>query len=407
MTLTVFRKKTDFLVGILFLIASLWPIMAIFYDLPLQPYVYIAASAAAVSILTLTLTLLNNASTEHTSQIYILLSVLIFSLLLSLILQQMFQEDLVDTYGRSAKAQTREIFIVGMIWLLCGAAIQRIKINYSTLLSILLLVFLSYNVIKGIDDGFMISYGTLSESRDDGIVLNHLLMGESATMLLALAFASATRYLRLLVFILGTAILFALGGRGALFSFVVAILCFLLVRQPLSYTVGFVILSVGIAIILITSVITLGPNDPYISRMLFLEGIGADSSAAAREYFLQQSLNALPTQALIGDPGFLIHRFGSLGAYIHNLLSAWQFFGVFPFLLFCYFIIVIAKFIFKHRRDTPLMIDEFGLIVFFQCVISVIIAKSINFHAFWFVLGFWLFKIANSSKRSNPPSICH
>ena len=97
-----------------------------------------------------------------------------------------------------------------------------------------------------------------------------------------------------------------------------------------------------------------------------------------------------PEQLWIGDPTILATEMGSVGAYIHNLLSVWQVFGFFVFLALVVAIFIALFRMFKILRsvsNNPLF-DSAALLLIYS-VLSVLTTKNGGFWCLWFAVGLW------------------
>ena len=327
------------------------------------------------------------------------LVILVLSLLAAVGLQYFYIKDLIDGLGRSALGITRSILLVGLCWIVCGAPIQGLKRERSIVLLICIMGFLSFSVFSNLNGGIFVSYAKLSEGRSNDSELNHLVVGEAALFLLLLAYAFAPYGWRLLTFSLSIALLFSLGGRSAFFSYFLAIGLhhYLVVPAARKWSHLIAVFAVFLASASIYLFLDLG--DDAVARMLFSQGLSEDGSVVERQAVLAGGFKALPSQILIGDPAFLIRTFRSMGTYIHNILSAWQFFGMLPFLLFVSALVWVGLHVVKNRKKMHGPIDDFGILIFLCSAISILTAKFIGFQMFWFALGFWLFRMGTRRKQ--------
>lgn len=132
--------------------------------------------------------------------------------------------------------------------------------------------------------------------------------------------------------------------------------------------------------------------------MLILGGLGDENSFLLRSEFIWVGLSALPDQILFGDPTFLVSRLGSVGAYMHNILSAWQFWGGFSFIytLVCCLIVLIG--LWRRPFLVSDAVGDFVLIAFLYGFVCVLTGKHVGFDLFWLGLGMGLARISSSSQ---------
>jgi hypothetical protein len=394
MKIRLFRKVAgSFVFGCLVLHALLGVTGMLSSALPLKFRVGFLLAAGLVAFLsTVTPALLGWNGRMPAATLFLVL--LVFSLIVVVGLQHLYIEDMVDGLGRSALGITRGILLLGLSWMLCGAPVQGLRREQSIALPLSIMVFLSFAVLSNLNGGIFVSYGKLSEGRSDGIELNHLVVGESASFLLLLAYAFITYRWRLLIFVLSTAILFSLGGRSALFSYLFAVGMHFYLNVPVGRKWTHLLGMFAVLVVFVSIYLLFDLKDDTVTRMLFSQGISVDGSVVERQDGFFRGLKALPSQILIGDPAFLIRTFRSMGTYIHNLLSAWQFFGLLPFLMFVSALVWVAFYIFKNRQKMDGPIDDFGILIFLYSGVSILTAKYIGFQMFWFGIGFWLFRMS-------------
>ena len=400
MKLIVFRKVTGNFVLACLIIHAVYAVLSLLLSaLPLQVRTGLILMAGLVA--------LASAVIPHWCQkwdgriptaIYFLL-ILVISLLVVVALQYFYIDDLRDDLGRSALGITRGILLLGLSWIACGAPIQGLKRERSLILVICIMGFLSFSVFTNLNGGIFVSYAKLNEGRSDDAGLNHLMVGEAVLFLLLLAYAFAPNRWRLITFSLSIAMLFSLAGRGAFFSYFLAVGLhhYLVVSTGWKWSnlVAVFAVLVGCASIYLF----LDFRDDAVARMLLSQGLSEDGSVVERQAVLAGGLKALPAQILIGDPAFLIRTFRSMGTYIHNILSAWQFFGLVPFLMFVSALMWVSLYILKNRKKMHGPIDDFGVLIFLYSGISILAAKYIGFHMFWFALGFWFFRMGTLRKQ--------
>lgn len=402
MKLVVFRKITGNIVFVLLIIHAVYAVLALLSSaLPLQVRTGVILIAGLVALVSaLVPHLFRKWDGRIPNAIYFLV-ILVLSLITVVGLQYFYIDDLRDDLGRSALGFTRGILLVGLPWIACGAPIQGLKRERSFILLICIMGFLSFSVFSNLNGGVLVSYVKLNQGRSDDAGLNHLMVGEAALFLLLLAYAFAPYGWRLLTFSLSIAMLFSLGGRSAFFSYFLAVGLhhYLVVPAGRKWSHLVAVFAVLIGCALIFQFLDF--RDDAVARMLLSQGLSEDESVVERQAVLAGGLKALPSQALIGDPAFLIRTFRSMGTYTHNILSAWQFFGLLPFLLFVSALMWVSLYILKNRKKMHGPIDDFGMLIFLCSGISILTAKYIGFHMFWFALGFWLFRMGTREKQFN------
>ena len=402
MKLVVFRKVTGNFVFAGLIIHAVYAVLTMLSSaLPLKLRTGLILMTGLVAFLSAVVPQLNQKWDGKIPTAIYFLVILVLSLIAAILLQYFYIKDLIDGLGRSALGITRGILVVGLCWIVCGAPIQGLKRERSLFLLICIMGFLSLSVFSNLNGGIFVSYAKLSEGRSDDTELNHLVVGEAATFLLLLAYAFAPYGWRLLTFSLSIAMLFSLGGRSAFFSYFLAVGLHYYLVAPAGRKWSHLVAVFAVLIGCVLIYIFLDFRDDAVARMLLSQGLSEDGSVVERQAVLAGGLKALPSQILIGDPAFLIRTFRSMGTYIHNILSAWQFFGFLPFLLFVSALMWVSLYILKNRKKMHGPIDDFGMLIFLCSGISILTAKYIGFHMFWFALGFWLFRMGTRKKQHN------
>lgn len=396
MKTSILIKRTDIFVFSSLVVYAVYGVCSVFYSaFPLNYRSIILVIAGVASLASIVLPRMSAKWDGKVSKAICASLLLVGSLALSIFLQSIFLKDLIDSFGRSSLGYSRTIFFYGVCWFACGAVIQRLEIAESKIWSFAILIFLSTAIAVNLDGGFIISYTTLGEGRGDGMELNHLILGESVIFLLILSFSLAPPAWRILPFVLSLPILFSLGGRGALLNYILAIGFHLLLITRSRRLWPYIVLLAGFALLFGLNLFALDTNDSSISRMLLLEGVSVDGSAQTREIQFAAGFNALADQLLMGDPTFLTRTFGSMGTYMHNIFSAWQFFGFFPFAGFVFLMIWSGIYILRFRKIFDGVVSNFGVIIFLYGAFSILTTKSIGYYSFWFALGFWLFRLGS------------
>lgn len=169
---------------------------------------------------------------------------LIVVLILPLVMHRIFLVDQLDHLGRSPLDTAASLSLFAVCWLIIGAVLQRARLNYNNLIGLVALLAPLFLVLPNIGNDFVIDYRLLNAGRSDGIEFNHLVLGETIGLLVLFSVAISQKYLRVLAIISGIFVLFALGGRTALFSIVPTLLIFFAVKRQLAKYLPILILLV-------------------------------------------------------------------------------------------------------------------------------------------------------------------
>ena len=320
-----------------------------------------------------------------------LISLVLFGFMaLSVLLQNIFIRDLVDYESRSALRQSFLIFIFAAIYFFLGSAIRYLSVNRtSVLISILLLGLLLFEIGSSLNDGLVLNFNLLAQSRSTEVKFDHLTIGEPAAILIFLSLSFAPRSIKYLLFLIGAACLFALGGRTALLVYMLTWFIYKIICREKIFLISLdVVALVTIAVIFYN--ILGGVDDDLVGRMLFSEGLDQDFSNIERNEYFHGGLRALPDQMPIGDPTFLVRKYNYTGSYIHNIFSAWQYYGFIVFVGLVFAIFYVWKYISINIKSLDGVLDEFAIRLFVFSALSLMVGKSINFGLIWLSLGYWL-----------------
>lgn len=335
-------------------------------------------------------------------RIVVFIGVLAAALILPLVMHRFFLVDRLDHLGRSPLDTAASLSVFSLCWVIIGAVLQRAMLPYSNSIGFVALVVPLILVLPSIGSDFVIDYRLLNAGRSDGLEFNHLVLGETVGVLVLFAIAISQGYLRVVAIGLAVFVLFALGGRTALFSIVPTLLVFFAVKRQLTryLPVLFFLVFVPLVFFLIVYADFI-LESTALSRMLIIGGLGDENSFVLRSEFIKIGLHALPDQILFGDPTFLVDRLGTVGAYMHNILSAWQFWGFFTFfyILVCCLIVLIGFWRYPFLANDA--VGDFALITFLYGFVCVLSGKHVGFDLFWLGLGMGLARVASSSQRES------
>lgn len=322
------------------------------------------------------------------SLVYFLMLVLF--LLLVLVAQRAFLFDLYDSNGRSALGFSWLTGTYAITWGLIGLSVSVVRFNSNNFFALVLMGGVAFLVLPNMASGY-INLAALRE--DTGIEnLSHLWISENIVVLFFLSYALASNYSVRFVLLAAVAVLLVgMLGRSSLFFALAAVAAYELVFAPGRASAKIVM---GAAVLFLSMAVLLGMqqyfDDPILDKIFFAGGLQADASYEARAGILSLGVSYLDRQLWIGDPTILADEVGSVGAYIHNLLSAWQLFGFpfFVFLLFFLFRVLFKMFSFRlvlSKEPVYLL----GALLLIYSVMSVLAAKHAGFWILWFSLGLW------------------
>lgn len=324
------------------------------------------------------------------------------TILVALGLQSAQDYDEVDILGRSsfefgltAAALIFSWFAIGM-----GAECIRLNSRHGNFIGACLAFGVLAVVASNGGSGGQVNYEAVNASLGD-VRVDHISLQDSVVLLLLFAYARTTGYFRFGVILAAFASLFMLGGRATFFFFALAILFSMWAKGLQSRAISFA--ATGLCMLYLVVALPQGENylPEGISRMLFIGGMAEDRSHSARLEILHDSIEGLYAQAAFGDPGWVVRRFGSVGSYIHNLLSVWQFYGIVPFMIVVILMARAMLHFFMRYARRGVKFDDFGGSGLVYAVISIVAAKSLMFGMIWFFMGYWAIK---ASLRAQYPT---
>jgi len=326
---------------------------------------------------------------------------LLISVTATILLQRILYESYIGFDGVNTHESMMSLWIVSVLWFLIGGAISAADIKESPALALILAGSVAAIMGFGIDAELFKSF-RIEGSDDPTDRVSHLSLERYVVIPIVLAYALSPKT-RWLVALAGVFCLFLLGGRTALFVFIITVIFMNLrgnaVRNLIILTVMGTLLFLGLRYAVSSGL--LDPNNPGVNDILFLGGVSEDKSFIGRVQLFQQSLQDLPQQFLVGNYSITVERYGAFGTYIHNLLSAWQFYGFFIFLaillslLYC----VVKMLGMRADRQSPIMVFSSFMLVY--VFLSVVMSKYVGWTMLWFVLGLWMLRpMASHARRS-------
>lgn len=307
--------------------------------------------------------------------------------LVSLFFQYSFIGDYFDSNG-SVIYRLFYILFLSFCWLVIGYnfSIQLIKSNavYKCLLVLFQILFL-FLISLNINQGPFVDYLDITNKHNlpTGVYKSHLDITDAYVLvgfICYFSFSSKMRLVSLCVFIVG---LFLLGGRAALFLTIVIFMIELvrfLIKNKI-YLIIFLLFSFGFLFAIYQYINSIFGNLASLKRFFFSSGVAEDGSALQRVYQFERSLEFLPEQSLFGGYSLNISSGLDFGDYIHNLLSAWQFYGL-PFFIFL-IVLMFKNINFQFLQEK----NAFSFFIYFYSFIMVFLAKYVGFYLFWFSLG--------------------
>lgn len=286
-----------------------------------------------------------------------------------------------DELGRASSTYLASSVAVAILWLLAGVVVGSATLPRSGHSSLAIIAVAFGSVLFALDGGLVVNFGRLSA--ESGFEINHLTVADFLLVCLFFAYAMGGRLMRAAVLFCLPVVLFAAGGRSALIIGFASV-CVVSLRQRRMTEVFLALAAVVVVVLSVAQ--TVDVSDPLVSRMLLSDGLGEDGSVIERQEQFMRGLSELPSQALVGDVRAIALGAGSLGGYIHNGLSAWQFFGLPGFILLA----VALMRALQHSWPSHAALDPSATLKALLAVNAIggfLFAKSALHFSLWFALG--------------------
>ena len=358
----------------------------------LVPAHHLTIVILSVSTLTMLIGLRSTLSITNQSVV----SMLIISLMIiSTASQVMFNAGLIDDKGVDVNFFLLSNTMFSIIYFFLGVSLS--YSSYSRKKYVLIFIvfmapifFLSTFYING----YTVSYGEIRANGSDDSI-NHLSIGSYVVVICFFLFSLLERKKKFFPAIIILVYLFVLDGRGALLATLLTLLFYSVLLFRSRCLLRFKMIIFVFLVIFISSVLTVAP---FLSGDYKYEALN-DSSLNARAYLMIEGMRIVPEAGVLGSVDSYVGHLGVTGAYIHNILSAWQFYGPITFLLLC--VSAMRMFILSTHSLINGSKNEFFALIAIYSVISLIMFKSIHLELFWLSLGYWSFtKNRNSTSTT-------
>ncbi len=331
----------------------------------------------------------NRSYLNYTSKIFLLNVFLIFLLFFYTILYNIFYEDMYDYMGRGGVFTITKYCYGIFAWFVIGGGLAisiktlSVNRNFVFLTFILFLLFLFKS--RGLNP---LDYQDLNT---DNVRVDHLVLGFFLVYLIVNSHSQAKGWWILVVFLMNALVLIMSGGRSDFFMYICSafIFNFIFDKNKVKLATASLIIFITIFFLIFSPLFGVGITDRLDGFDRFNNLDANDSSVLARNQILIENLKDLRHEIFISDPNYLIKKHGNLGQYIHNILSAWQSYGLIFFLLISYISLSNLLFLYKHKNNLmKTRVGRFGVFIFIFCFLSILLSKSIYYYPFWFALGF-------------------
>jgi len=318
----------------------------------------------------------------------------------SLVAQYAFIGTVTDKGGIDTFSYTITLLVTNLFWLLAGGAMSMRTLGYSTLRVVVILgiLFVILNNARG-EDILFVDYGSIVATSELES-LSHLNVAEFVVLLIFVCYASVKR-LQLVVFALGVLALFMLGGRSSLYFSIFAVGVFEMLRGGAKsiITLAGLGIAIGILFFIALQAGVIDEDNKFVQQILFVDGLEEDQSYLERQYISDNAPRYLPEQFLFGNPRLIAENFGDIGSYLHNLLSAWQFFGFPAFAVMSALLVACCMRMRTALREHSGPLVVFGSLLLIYTVVSILLSKFVGFRLLWISIGFWMLQPNLSFER--------
>lgn len=301
-----------------------------------------------------------------------------------------YHNEMIDFAGRSSIDQPVYDVLYLVLWILFGASVAGadlsiIKWRRITILWMMGALIIAVALLPR--SGFLVDYNVFREA---DLSVSHLTYSDYVAIIGFFVLSIAMGAARWALFVAVLILLFLMQGRNTLLSFVIVVLGFEVVRHlrawPL-YIVAFVLAMLSLPLVM-DLINDQKSSNEQMARMLSLSS--ADESISMRSEFFWGALTDLPAQAFVGDASLIIARNGNYGAYMHNVLSAWQMHGILMLLVIVVASLMAWTCMLRRFRQGPGPTDQFFGYILAYGMLGVLASKSYGFFPLWIGLGVWL-----------------
>lgn len=248
------------------------------------------------------------------------------------------------------------------------------------------MVFLNISPIEG-----MLSLDYMTENKR-GI---YLFLGDAfaiVAIVIVSCISTKNRLLEIGVILISIYVLFLLRSRTSFYLFIATSVFYAFFRYGKKVLiVAMIIFACFFSII--DDVVKISPAS---MRMLSFIVEKEDASWSSRNEILAEGVKSISKNWVWGDFAGQVRETGSLGSYIHNYLSLWRQFGVFPFVAFLLLNLYCLRsfyIICKYRKNKNLSEDVYVTGLFFCCLYCFLSGEVVFSRAYvspyiWLAFGY-------------------
>lgn len=300
--------------------------------------------------------------------------------------------DRVDYVGRSMFTTNFGLVLNYAAWLGIGISIGRgTALNHQQISRALGVtwIFLSLFFVSQIDS----ATGGISFTSDTSEKKSMYLLFADFYAVSALLLMSVARSTRTAVGVAATSaiVLFFLESRASLFFFIATVALYYLLSRSAGNKLLLALMTISAIVILPT--IDFSQYESASRMTIFFErGLQADASFIGRMKLLTDGVGSILQNPLLGSYNSLVDHSNNVTAYIHNILSYWQLYGLMVFgLMFFLLVIMPTTFIRQHLfgKRVPTISPEIRMvcIVSLFVILQVVTARAYVWHFSWLLIG--------------------
>lgn len=303
-----------------------------------------------------------------------------------------------DNLGRSLFLFNFTYFIYYVVWLICGIYIGKLIIKHDneSLLTTAWLAITIFHLSNISPDGLKIdlskipkeSIGIYLGLSDAYAIISIIAIGSSKNILKSISILAASLFM-----------LFILQSRSSmactLFS---AVLGYTLYSQPSKKILYLIILGVC-AFVLAPFAAELLSTDERM-QVLFTKDYSSDGSYIERGIQLKYGLQHILDNPILGGYEKIVIDLGTHGAYIHNILSFWQVYGLLGFILALYFFILFPTTTLLNHDLTKQAKTTLTMLIIY-IALQIVFSRSYVYNYSWFMVGFSLLVRIKPGCRKN------
>lgn len=196
--------------------------------------------------------------------------------------------------------------------------------------------------------------------------------------------------LRLFLLSLSLIILITLGSRSETIIFLLSLLGVFFFAS-LKTIKGIIIASLIISAFIILLVLNIESILFFLEDTRFYEfytvGVFNSSSSTARSFYSDIAFQHIYQNPFLGNYGIYLIHFGSIGAYPHNLISAWLNLGLMGFI---FYILLLIMILYKSFINLYNSNNSYVLFSLYSCmfiILSFVFSKSYLFMFFGLAIG--------------------